>query len=109
MDSDKKKVLDIVDRDTWYFFENHYLPIMDRYAYHQIPFFLLGKMKRQSTEILLSNFGDIETTRDYAERLKFEFDNEIMPEHFGNYWSLSIKGCSAWFFPNPHNMEVKKK
>ena len=27
-------------------------------------------------------FGDVETTRDYAERLKFGFDNEIMFEHF---------------------------
>ena len=31
-------------------------------------------------------FGDIETTRDYAERLKFEFDNEIMSENFVKYW-----------------------
>ena len=36
-------------------------------------------------------FGDVETTIDYAERLKFEFDNEIMSETFVNSWSLSIK------------------
>ena len=29
-------------------------------------------------------FGDVETTRDYAEILKFEFDDEIMSKHFGN-------------------------
>ena len=32
-----------------------------------------------------------------------------MSEHFGNYWSISIEGCSARFFPNPKNMEVNKK
>ena len=54
-------------------------------------------------------FGDIETTRYYAEILKFDFDNEIMSEHFGNYRSLSIEGCRAQFFPNPNNMKVNKK
>ena len=47
-------------------------------------------MELQRTEIFSLKFGDVETTRDYAERLKFEFDNEIMSEHFGNSWSLSI-------------------
>ena len=54
-------------------------------------------------------FGDVQITRDYAEILLFEFDNEIMSEHFGNSWSLSIKGFSAQVFSNPKNMEVNKK
>ena len=54
-------------------------------------------------------YGDVETTRYYAEILKFEFDNEIMSEHFGIAQSLSIEGYSAWFLPNPNNMEVNKK
>ena len=49
-------------------------------------------------------FGYVETTRYYAERLKFEFDNEIMSEHFGIAQSLSIERYSAWFFPNPNNI-----
>ena len=43
------------------------------------------------------------------KNLKFEFDNEIMSKHFGNSLSLSIKGFSDRFFPNPNNMEVNKK
>ena len=39
----KKKVLDIVERDTWYFFEENYLTIMERHDYHQPHFVLLGK------------------------------------------------------------------
>ena len=54
-------------------------------------------------------FGDVETTREYSERLKFECNIEIMSEHFGNYRSLSIEGCRAQFFPNPNNMKVNKK
>ena len=102
--SKKKKVLDIVERDTWYCFEENYLTIMERHDYHQPHFVLLGK-NETSTDINIDlKFGDVETARDYAERLKFEFDNEIMSEHFGNYWSLSIEGCSAQFFPNTKNI-----
>ena len=39
--------------------------------------------------------GDIETTRDYAERLSFELNNEIMSQHFGNSISLSMEGVSV--------------
>ena len=43
--------------------------------------------------------GDIETTRYYMERLKFEFDNEIMSENFGN-------ACSLWMFGELICMEI---
>ena len=36
----------------------------------------------------------------------FNFDNEIMSKHFGYYRSLSIKGCSARFFPNPNDVKA---
>ena len=72
------------------------------------PIFFLGKYGTKKDRNFYLLIGDVETTRDYAERLKFEFDNEIMSEHFGNYWSLSIEGCSARFLPNPNNTEVKK-
>ena len=38
--------------------------------------------------------GDLETTRDYAERLSFKLDNEIMSLNFGNSISISMKGVS---------------
>ena len=37
----------------------------------------------------------VKTIRDYAERLKFEFNNEIQSEHFGASHNLSIEGCSV--------------
>ena len=42
--------------------------------------------------------GDLETTRDYAERLSFKLDNEIMSLNFGNSVSLSMEGVSVRHF-----------
>ena len=106
-DSDKKEVRDIVKRDTWYFLS----ALFNNDVEICIPpnsFFSSCKNETAKYRKISPTFGDIETARDYVERLKFEFDNEIMPEHFGNSHSLSIEGCCARFFPNPNNMEVKK-
>ena len=102
-------MLAVVERENWYYFEDHELPRTGRYAYHQPHFFLLGKNETTNDRNIALKFGDVEKTRDYAEILKFEFENEIMSEHFGNYWSLSIKIFSARLFPNPKNIEVNKK
>ena len=83
--------------------------MVDGYAYHK-PHFVLHEKNETKNDINFAlKFGDFETTRDYSEILKFGFDNEIMSEHFVNYWSLFIEGCSARFFPNTNNMEVNKK
>ena len=42
--------------------------------------------------------GDIETTRDYAERLSFKLYKEIMILNFGNSTSLSMEGVSVRHF-----------
>ena len=65
------------------------------------PFFSYWKNETEIDRNISLKFGDVETTRYHEEILKFEFDNEIVSEHFVNYCSLSIKGCSAQFFPNP--------
>jgi hypothetical protein len=45
----------------------------------------------------------VKTIRDYAERLKFEFNNEIQSEHFGASRNLSIEGCSVRYM---HELNV---
>ena len=52
--------------------------------------FFKNKLNGKGKNIAL-RCGDTETTRDHAEILKLEFDNEIMSEHLGNSWYLSIK------------------
>jgi hypothetical protein len=46
----------------------------------------------------------VKTIRDYAERLKFEFNNEIQSEHFGASRNLSIEGCSVRFMNEHKNV-----
>ena len=76
----------------------HYLPMLDKYAYHRHHVILLGKYETAEDRKKALRPGDVETTRDYAERLSFEFNNEIMSQHFGNSLSLSIEGASVRFF-----------
>ena len=73
------------------------------------PILFLKKNETEKDRKVDLKFGYVETTRYYSERLNFEFDNEIISEHFGKSWSLSIEGWSAWFFPNPNNMKAKKR
>ena len=45
-----------------------------------IIFFFLKKNETEKYINITLKFLDVETIRDYAEILKFEFDNEIMSE-----------------------------
>ena len=46
-DSEENKVLDIVEIETWNFFKDHYLPMIEIYLYHQPHFVLLEKSTRK--------------------------------------------------------------
>ncbi len=46
----------------------------------------------------------VKTIRDYAERLKFEFNNEVQSEHFGASRNLSIEGCSVRYVDGLKNI-----
>ena len=93
----KEMVMKIKSLST--FMEKFYIPMLNKYAYHLPHVILLGKnecVKIRRDSLL---HGDIETIRDYAERLSFEFDKEIMSSHFGNSLSLSMEGVSVRFIP----------
>ena len=66
--------------------------MLDKYAYHLPHVILLGKREATIHRKLSLKPVDIETTRDYAERLSFDFNYEIMSTNFGNYVSLSMEG-----------------
>ena len=48
-----------------------------------------------STVSRMKKYWIVKTIQDYAERLKFEFNNEVQSEHFGASRNLSIEGCSV--------------
>ena len=81
------------------FFAKFYILMLNKYAYHLPHVILLGKNECVKIRSDSLQYGDIETIRDYAERLSFEFDKEIMSSHFGNSLSLSMEGVSVRFIP----------
>jgi hypothetical protein len=95
----RRKQITLLRRDIQTFFDDFYLPMLEKYAYHRPCFILLGKYETGADRKAALKPGDAETHRDYAERLLFEFMNEIMSEHFGNSRSLSMEGSTARFFP----------
>ena len=72
--------------------------MLDKYALHINFVILLGKNEVGKTRRLSLQPGDVETTRDYAERLSFKHNQEIMSTNFGNSTSISMEGASARFF-----------
>ena len=80
------------------FMKEHYLPILEKYALHINFVILLGKNEVGKTRRLSLQPGDVETIRDYAERLSFEYNQEIMSTNFGNSTSISMEGVCARFF-----------
>ena len=82
------------------FMKDHYLPQLQKYKYHLPHIIMLGKYQTGKDRKAALQPGDIDTTRDYAERLQFEFANEIMSQHFGNSRTLSMEGSSVRFFPS---------
>ena len=66
--------------------------MLNKYAYHLPHVILLGKKEATLHRKLSLKPGDIETTRDYSDRLSFDFKHEFMSTHFGNSASLSMEG-----------------
>ena len=94
-----RKYLTLLTKPVGVFHRDYYQPMLEKYSLHLWHVRILSKCgcgaMRQDWFKRCPNF--IKTIRDYAERLKFEFNLEIQSEHFGNCWSLSIEGCSCRF------------
>ena len=78
-DSEKNEVHDNFDRDAWCFFEKNYLPMMERYAYHQSRFVILGT-------------SDMAKDRNIA---LFDLERLKQLETMRKYWSINLimKAC----------------
>jgi hypothetical protein len=94
----QRKHLTLLKRRISVFFNDHYLPLLEKYAYHRAHFVLLGKYETGALRKSALTPGDAETTRDYAERLTFEFTQEIMSQHFGDSRDMSMEGSSVRTF-----------
>ena len=77
----QRKEMILMKKSFLDFYDNFYIPMLNKYAYHLPHVILLGKNECSKIRKDSLKVGDIETTRDYAERLSFDFDNEIMSQH----------------------------
>ena len=72
-DSYKDRVLNSVERHTWYFLRA-LLTNYEEICILSTPFSFSQKNERAKDRNISIKFGDVKTTRDYASILKFEFD-----------------------------------
>ena len=79
--------------------DEYYIPMLEEYLYHHPHVILLGNNEASADRSKNLRPGDIETSRDYAERLVFEKGKEIMSQHFGSHPSLSMEGVGLRYFP----------
>jgi hypothetical protein len=99
----ERKHLTLLERPIGIFMNNYYLPALEKYAYHIHHVRILSKdfCGKERFIAFKKRPGDVNTRRDYAERLSAKFNLEIQSDHFGNGRSLSMEGSSVEFFSAP--------
>ena len=78
------------------FIDNFYLPILSKYEYHLLHIVLLGKNETFVKKGKKLRLGDIENFCNYAERLVFKNNKEIMSQYSRNHISL-LRCCIVFF------------
>ena len=66
--------------------------MMEKYAYFRAHLFLPGKYGCGDMKKLVMDPGEAETTRDYDERISFEFTQESISQHFCDSRCMSMEG-----------------
>jgi hypothetical protein len=75
------------------FMKDYYLPALEKDAYHihHLKFLSKDFCGKDRIDAFRKRPGDVNTRRDYAERLLAKFNLEIQSDHFGNDRSLSME------------------
>ena len=93
-----KKQIILKEEPLHIFIDDYYLPMLENMLIAFLMLFYCEKMKHLLIQSKNLRSGDIETSRDYTERLVFEKDKIITSEHFGYHISLSIEGVELRYF-----------
>ena len=80
--------------------EKYYLPLLERYRYHQPHVHMLSKYgigagRHAAFDRLLHALF---TKQDFAEAIQAEMDNEVQGDHFGKIRKMMLEGCSVEYF-----------
>jgi hypothetical protein len=96
----RRKELTRSEETIGLFMEEYYLPLLEKYRFHQPHVHLLSKYgvgagRHAAFRGLLHALF---TKRDFAEAIQAEMDNEVQGDHFGKIRKMMLEGCSVEFF-----------
>jgi hypothetical protein len=105
-----RKYLTLLTRPVGIFMQEFYIPLLRKYSLHLAYVRILSKNgcgRMRFDWFRNEDPPSVKTIRDYAERLKFEFNNEVQSEHFGASRNLSIEGCSVRYLDGVKNIMME--
>ncbi len=96
----RRKELTRTEETIGTFMETYYLPLLEKYRYHQPHVHMLSKYgigagRHSAFRRLLHALF---TKRDFAEAIQAEMDNEVQGDHFGKIRKMMLEGCSVEYF-----------
>jgi hypothetical protein len=82
------------------FMDEYYLPMLEKYRYHQSHVSMLSKygIGAQRHAAFRRQLNALFMKRDFAEAIQAEMDNEVQGDHFGKIRKMMLEGCSVEFF-----------
>jgi hypothetical protein len=88
------------------FMEKYYLPMLEKYRYHQSHVSMLSKygVGARRHAAFRKQLKALFMKRDFAEAIQAEMDNEVQGDHFGKIRKMMLEGCSVEFF----SLELEK-
>ena len=105
-----RKYLTLLTRPIGIFMQEFYIPLLRKYAFHLAYVRILSKNgcgRMRFDWFKNEEYWIVKTIGDYAERLKFESNNEVQSEHFGASRNLSIEGCSVRYLDLLKNINME--
>jgi hypothetical protein len=82
------------------FMDKYYLPMLEKYRYHQSHVSMLSKygIGARRHAAFKNKPNALFMKRDFAEAIQAEMDNEVQGDHFGKIRKMMLEGCSVEFF-----------
>ena len=92
------------------FMNQYYLPMLEKYRYHQSHVSILSKhgVGTQRHAAFKGQLHAVFTKRDFAEAIKAEMNNEVQGDHFGKTRKMILEGCTVEFYSQELEKHTKE-
>jgi hypothetical protein len=96
----KRKELTKSEISIGAFMEEYYLPLLQKFRYHQSHVSMLSKygIGAQRHDAFQQMLFSLFMKRDFAEAIQAAMDNEVQGDHFGKIRKMMLEGCSVEYF-----------